>query len=298
MSNINQMSPSENFDTTVVIPAFNEVISLKEFLPELVDSCVKNCWKVIIVNDGSSDQTKSVLDHYANHDLVEIINHKVNKGYGGALKSGIMAAETDYIITIDADGQHNIEDIRKMKNYIQATDADMVVGKRDFDGNMFRTIGKKVIRFFANLLMKIPVKDLNSGMKIYRTELVQKYIKHCPNGMAFSDIITLLFIYNNHLVLEIPIKLNERKHGRSTISFKTAFSTIYEILNIVLMFNPIRVFLPAGLVFILSGIAWGIPIALEGKGISVGASLTISIGIIIIFFGLLAEQISQIRKQL
>jgi hypothetical protein len=64
------------------------------------------------------------------------------------------------------------------------------------------------------------------------------------------------------------------------------------------MFNPIRVFLPAGLVFILSGIAWGIPIALEGKGISVGASLTISIGIIIIFFGLLAEQISQIRKQL
>jgi len=99
-------------------------------------------------------------------------------------------------------------------------------------------------------------------------------------------------------VLETPIELNKRKHGKSTISYRTALNTFYEILNIILFFNPIRIFLPSGLFFILIGIAWGIPIALANKGVSVGASLSISVGILIIFFGLLAEQISQIRKQL
>lgn len=285
------------FEITLVIPAFNEGQSLQEFLPHLIEKCLKNNWKLIIVNDGSGDNTASVLNQYSTHEVLTIISHKVNRGYGGALKSGILAADTEYIITIDADGQHRIEDVCKMIDFIKKYDADMVVGKRDFDRNLYRTIGKKAIRFFARMLMKIPVEDLNSGMKIYRTELVQEYVKYCPNSMAFSDIITLLFIYNRHLVLEIPIELNKRKHGESTISYRTAITTVYEILNIVLMFNPIKIFLPAGLIFILAGVAWGIPIALANKGISVGASLSISVGILIIFFGLLAEQISQIRKQ-
>lgn len=292
------MIKQNEFETTLVVPAFNEERSLQEYMPVLLKASENNHWKVIIVDDGSTDNTKSKLNEYGSYGCFSLITHKVNKGYGGALKSGIIAADTEYVITIDADGQHKIEDVSRLIDFIKTNNADMVVGKREFDGNLYRTLGKKLIRFFARRLMVVPVEDLNSGMKIYRTELVKKYLKHCPDGMAFSDIITLLFIYNRHLVLEIPIELNKRKHGSSTISYKTAITTVYEILNIVLMFNPIKIFLPAGIFFIIAGILWGIPIALANKGISVGASLSISVGIIIIFFGLLAEQISQIRKQI
>jgi len=282
---------------TIVIPAYNEEQSLQEYMPQLLKECEKNSWKLIIVNDGSIDNTQSILKQFNTSGSFSIIRHKLNRGYGAALKSGILAVDTEYVITIDADGQHKLEDVLKMQNLIKEKDADMIVGKRKFGKNVYRNIGKKLIRFFAKMLMKIPIEDLNSGMKIYRTDLAKHYIKNCPNGMAFSDVITLLFLNNRHLVLEVPIELNSRNFGKSTINTKTAISTLYEILNIVLMFNPINFFLPAGLFFIIAGVAWGIPIALANRGISIGASLSISCGVIIIFFGLLAEQISQIRKQ-
>lgn len=285
-------------ELTIVMPSFNEEVSLTEIIQDLLNKCELNNWDLIIVNDGSTDQTYSILKKFEHSNRVKVISHKINKGYGGALKSGILGAETEFVITMDADGQHRVGDVSGLLDFIKTHNADMVVGKREYDGNHYRTIGKKAIRFFARMLMNVPVEDLNSGMKIYRTELVKKYLKHCPDGMAFSDIITLLFIYNRHLVLETPIELKNRKHGKSTINYRTAINTVYEILNIVLMFNPIKIFLPTGLVFIIAGIAWGIPIALADKGISVGASLSISVGILIIFFGLLAEQISQIRKNI
>jgi glycosyltransferase involved in cell wall biosynthesis len=283
---------------TLVVPAFNEEQSLREFLPLLLSECLINKWNLIIVDDGSQDGTLEILKQYNKANNFIIIHHKLNKGYGGALKSGILASITEYVITIDADNQHNLEDVHKMLDLIKEKEADMVVGRRNDTYNIYRTIGKKLIRFIARQLMPITIEDINSGMKIYKTELAKQYLKHCPNGMPFSDIITLLFINNRHLVLEIPIQLNKRKFGISSVNTKTAFTTLYEILNIVLMFNPIKIFLPAGLLFITAGIIWEIPIAIAKKGISVGASLSISIGIIIIFFGLLAEQISQIRKQL
>lgn len=287
-----------NIDLTIVIPAYNEEQSLKEYLPLIINECKNNNWKLILVNDGSRDNTGNILKQYGNSEVLTIINHKLNRGYGGALKSGILATDTKYLITIDGDGQHRFEDIHKMFDLIKERDADMIVGKRKLGDSIYRTIGKVLIRFFAKRLMTIPIEDLNSGMKIYRTELAKRYVKNCPDGMAFSDIITLLFINKRHLVLETPIEINQRKFGESTINAKTAVTTVYEILNIVLMFNPIKIFLPAGLFFIIVGIAWGLPIALANRGISIGASLSISTGLIIIFFGLLAEQISQIRKQL
>jgi glycosyltransferase involved in cell wall biosynthesis len=287
-----------NCNLTIVIPAYNEGQSLQENIPQLLKECLSNNLKLIVVNDGSNDNTLSILNKLSTPGVLTTIHHKLNKGYGAALKSGILAVDTEYVITMDADGQHRMKDVLKMYSCIKENDADMIVGKREFDNNFYRTIGKRLIRFIAKRLMIIPIEDLNSGLKIYKTELAKQYIKNCPNSMAFSDIIALLFINNRHLVMEVPIELNYRKYGKSTINTQTAITTIYEILNIVLMFNPIRIFLPAGLFFIICGIAWGIPIALANKGISIGASLSISVGIIIIFFGLLAEQISQIRKQL
>jgi glycosyltransferase involved in cell wall biosynthesis len=284
---------------TILVPAYNESESLKTCLDELLDFCKKNSFSLIIVNDGSKDGTKAILDEKAaGTDVLEVIHHKVNKGYGGALKSGVNAARTKYIITLDADGQHSLDDVMMLYKEIVSLDADMIVGSRKGQRNhsFYRSVGKSVIRGIAKWLVKLPIYDINSGMKIYNTELAQKYITLCPDTMAYSDIIALIFISQKHCVLERPITIKPRISGKSTISIKTAVDTVMEIMNIVVLFNPMKIFLPLSLLSILSGLAWGVPFVIQGKGVSSGMFLAIITGLIFFLLGLLAEQLSMLRK--
>lgn len=145
--------------------------------------------------------------------------------------------------------------------------------------------------------MPLPVTDLNSGFKLYRTELAKRYITVCPDSMAFSDVITLVFLSERNLVLEHPICISPRKLGQSTINIFTAFETVMQVLNIALMFNPLRVFLPVSIFCFIAGLGWGIPIVLLGRGVSVGAMLAIVTGLIFFVLGLLASQLSAIRME-
>lgn len=283
---------------TIVIPAYNEEVSLREFLPSVLQFCQDKGIKLIVVNDGSTDKTQAVLDGFASSATMLVIRNKKNTGYGGAIKKGIQAADTTYVLTLDADGQHYLEDAEKLFKEITAGDADMVIGNRKGNpgGSYYRGMGKLLIRGIARILMPLDIYDINSGMKIYDTTLAQKYLSLCPDSMAFSDIIALVFINQRHLVLETPIRIRERKGGKSTINTLTAFETIKQILNIVVLFNPMRIFFPIAVLCILGSIAWGLPIILAGRGVSVGAMLGIVTGIFFFFFGLVAEQLSLIRK--
>jgi len=286
-------------DLTIIIPAYNEEENLKLWLPALLEFVKKNSWKLIIINDGSKDKTRELLKEWETKECLTILNNKVNKGYGGAIKEGIKAAKTEYSITIDADGQHYFDDIIKLHKIIKENDADMVIGSRKGQkaGSNFRRFGKWLIRNFAKLLMPIHIHDINSGMKIYRTVLAQKYLHMYPDTMAFSDVIALVFINYRHLVLEEPIKIKERKTGESKVGLHSAFETIMEILNILTLFNPMKLFLPISVSLILFGIGWTLQFAVKGLGVSVGGSLSIISGLMVFLIGLIAEQLSSIRKQ-
>lgn len=281
---------------TIVIPAYNEEQSLTKYLQQVIDFCKQKNYKLIVVNDGSKDGTANILNALS-EPLLKTVHNKVNRGYGGAIKAGIRQADTDFVVTIDADGQHNLDDVEKLFLKAQETDADMVVGNRGKSSGTYRNMGKWLIRKIAGILMPLHITDINSGMKLYNTALAKKYLGICPDTMAYSDIILLAFIYKRHLVTEIPVTINPRTDGKSTINTMTAVDTVKEIMNIVILFNPMRVFFPVGTVLILVGIAWDIPIFLRGGGISVGAMLGIITGITFYFFGLLAQQISAFRRE-
>jgi glycosyltransferase involved in cell wall biosynthesis len=285
---------------TIIIPAYNEEESLKRFLPQLIEFCKTNSFYLVVVNDGSTDNSKNIISAiFKEYSFVRLINHKVNKGYGGAIKTGINASQTKYLITIDADGQHLLDDVEKLYKLILEKDADMIVGSRkgQKEASLFRKLGKNSIRFIAKILMPLNINDINSGMKIYNTELAKKYISLCPDSMPYSDIILLTFVYQKHLVLEEPISIKPRVAGKSTISVSTAFETIKEIMNIVVLFNPLRIFFPIAFFCISFGILWGLPFILLGRGVSNGAIITILSGIIFFTLGLIAEQLSMIRKK-
>lgn len=284
-------------DLTIIIPAYNEAAALDSFLPELLGFCREHRCRLIIVNDGSRDNTRAILDRYADEACFTPIHHKVNCGYGGAIKTGIDAARTKYLITIDADGQHRLEDVVNMYHAIIEQDADLVIGRRvGARESLYRKVGKSIIHGIARLLMQVTVEDLNSGIKIYRTDLAQKYIALCPDNMPFSDIITLVFINQRHLVSEYPVTVLPRTTGKSTISTKTAFDTVMEILHIMTFFNPMRIFLPTALFFLFFSAIWGLPIILRGEGVSVGTLFLFVTGLLFFSLGLIAEQLVLIRK--
>jgi glycosyltransferase involved in cell wall biosynthesis len=285
---------------SVVVPVYNEASSLPSLLPELVAYCRARNWSLILVDDGSTDDTPVLLKEYETSAGVTVLHHKVNRGYGGALKTGLLEADTPYAVTLDADGQHTLSDVDRLLQFTLEKDADLVVGKRGRGprSSLYRNIGKWLIRRFAGLLMPVHISDLNSGFKLYRTDLVQRYLYICPDSMAFSDVITLVFIKKRHRVLEQPITIQPRVTGKSTITTSTAIQTVMEIINIAMLFNPLRIFLPLAVLCIAFGLGWGIPIMLRARGVSVGAMLAIVTGLLCFFFGLIAEQLSAMRMGL
>ncbi len=285
---------------TIVVPVYNEQDILSLTASHLL-SLLEDEWKVIFVNDGSTDQSPTILNRIALESGAKVVHHKLNKGYGAAIKSGIQIAKTPYVITVDADGQHNYQDIHRMLELAIQTDTDMIVGNRQYGVNqdVYRSIGRWLIRCFARLMMPLKVTDLNSGFKLYKTHLAKRYLALCPDTMAFSDVITIIFTHQKHLILELPIQVNTRKGGKSKINTWTAIETILEILNAIVMLNPMKVFLPLAILSIGTGILWGTYLILRfGRGVSVGSLLAIVTGLIFFTLGLLAQQISKIRLEL
>jgi len=155
---------------TLVVPVFNEEGALGTFLPELTEYCVAHGFCLVFVDDGSSDNSAALLESFCDGEQVKVLRHKVNRGYGAAIKTGISASNTDFVVTLDADGQHRPADVDNLLQCAIQNNADMVVGKRQSGhSGIYRAIGRKLIRLIAGLLVSMPISDLNSGMKLYRT---------------------------------------------------------------------------------------------------------------------------------
>jgi len=243
---------------TIVIPAYNEAESLPLFLPKVLEHCQASNYQLIIINDASTDATPDILNAHTHHSFFTCIHHPANKGYGGAIKTGIQAAQTPYVITIDADGQHNLEDVDKILRFIQQQQADIVIGARPrkAETSWFRAIGKYLLHNITRLLLPITIDDINSGMKLYRTELAQVYIHHCPDGMPFSDSMGIVFTMEGKKVAEFPITINPRLAGESTINLTTAIRTFNNSLKFTWKYRPFNLVIGVGvlLTIVIGGI--------------------------------------------
>ena len=286
-------------ELTIVIPCYNEEENIPLFFPKLIDFIKKHDFEVIAVNDGSTDNTVSELEKFKDIPGFKVISHKCNQGYGGAIKTGLKAARTEFAITIDSDGQHRLEDVLECFSCIKKKNADLIVGARQNNhSGWYRSIGKWVIRTFAASLLKLPIRDLNSGMKCYRLAEAINYLDLCPDTMAFSDVILLLMVNDGKLVAETPITVEARTAGTSTINARTALVTIAEILNLAILLRPITTFFRLGMIFFLAGIGWGIFTYSRALTITPAAIMVIILGVLCFILGLLGEQLSQIRKKL
>lgn len=284
-------------ELTIVVPVYNEAAALPAFLAELLPFAATLPAEVILVDDGSRDGSRDILASVQG-ERVRVLHHKLNRGYGGALKTGLAAARTRYAITVDADGQHRLEDVQRLYETIRRTDADMVIGSRrgQQDASLARAVGKRLIRLLARSLMSIPVHDLNSGMKVLDTRMAQQVLHLCPDTMAYSDTIALLFINHRCLVVEEPIQVRERQGRASTIGLRDALATVRAIINMVMLFHPLNIFLPAAISVATLGLAWTARCYLINGVLSQGAAVLLLSALFTLLLGLLAEQTADLRR--
>ena len=273
-------------DIAIIIPAHNE----EEGIADVINGIkrLNAGYEIIVVDDGSTDNTYRL----AADTGVKVIRHPYNKGYGAALKTGIRNAEADIVLFMDADGQHQPSDIKKLIQYIE--EYDMVVGARTKKSkiSLLRRPGKKILSITANYLAGMKIPDLNSGFRALNKSVAQEFMHILPNTFSFSTTITLALITSGYNVKYVPIEAPKRVGTSKIKPFRDGFRFILMIVRTIALFNPLKIFLPISVLLFLSGISYLIYEVMFYVDISDTSLLLIISSLLIFFFGVLSDQVS------
>jgi len=279
---------------SIIIPAFNEEYGIKSCLESIIKEKLNEKYEVIFVNDGSTDNTQSIIESYP----VKLINHNVNKGYGAALKAGIRRATGDKIIILDSDGQHDPLDINKMVHLLEEN--DMIIGERDLSSYQVknRKTGKNIIRIIGEYLVEQKLPDYNSGFRGFDASFIKSMLHLMPNGFSFSTTSTIAFLKEGYTIGTFPITATKREGRKSSVRFaKDGSKTILLIFRIIMLFNPLKIFFPASVFVTSLGVLWGIYGIILYERFPNTALLLSIFGMFLFFFGLLADQVATLNKK-
>lgn len=247
---------------SVVVPIFEEEETLKSLIPSIIkvlrDQGIS--FEIVAVDDGSEDDSLRVLrDLKKMHpDTLKVVRHLHNKGNGASLRTGIRVAQGKLVVTMDADAQHDPEDIIKLLAEIPPY--DLVIGARteSYRGSWSRGFANRFYNWFASWLSRTEVKDLTSGFRVMRREAVLHFLPLFPNGFSAPTTTTLAFLKAGYNVAFLPIHVGKRAAGKSKINLwgdGTQFIMI--ILRMTMLYDPLRIFFPSGVVLGLLGILAG-----------------------------------------
>ena len=279
---------------SVIIPAYNEEKTIADLVTRVKK--VNQGYEVIVVDDGSSDATAE-LGSLAE---AKVISHPYNIGNGAAVKTGVRNASGDIIVLMDADGQHSPEDIPKLLEGLDRF--DMVIGARTKGSDVpaFRSFGNKVLIALASYLAEMKIDDLTSGFRAIKRERILEFLHLLPNTFSYPTTITLALLKSGYPVKWVPLRtIKRRGHGKSKIKpIRDGLRFINMMLRVVMLFEPQKIFVPASaLMLLLGGLLLLYNIVLFNS-IQESSMLLIIVGAFTFFFGLLAEQIAYIRREL
>ena len=287
---------------TIGIPAFNEEKNIAKIIVKLK----KIYDEIIVCNDGSADLTGEIAENLG----AIVINHKQNLGYGAVIniiKKKSKEIDTDILVTFDADGQHKVEDVKKVIEPIKNGDADLVIGSRFLSKTKekipeYRKIGINIITKVTNAGLKKKITDSQSGFRAYSKDLISK-LDISDMGMGIS---TEILIKTNSLgfrITEIPITIlyegktstqNPISHGTSVL-----FSTIkYTSIEHPLKFYgiPSLIFFVIGLSFTFLSIDYYMEVGRINPNITIVAAGTTAIAVILLVASVLLYSLANIVK--
>lgn len=281
---------------SIIIPAYNESAGIAATLKELITSVDLDETEIIVIDDGSLDNTAEIVSGFAE---VRLIGHTRNQGYGTAIKTGVRNAKGEIVVWYDSDGQHRPEDLKKVVEEIEKKDLDYCIGVRGKESYVEKTriFGKFVLRVLIQLFTHQKNGDFNSGLRGFKRSVLLKNLSFLPKGFGASTVTTLLMQEEGYIGGEVPITVRKRVGKSSVRQIRDGFRTIALVLSIILLFHPMRVFGNIGTIMILAGAFYGgIRALMWNGGLPVFAAVLILFGVQLFCFGLLSYQISCMRK--
>jgi glycosyltransferase involved in cell wall biosynthesis len=279
-------------ELTVVLPAHNEAGRVG-----LVVQAVRRHYpqaEVLVVDDASTDATADE----ARAAGATVLRHPYNKGNGAAVKTGLRQARGRLVVLMDADGQHDPDDIPRLLEPL--SEYDLVVGARHpaSQSSLLRRLGNGFFNALATYLTGRPIPDLTSGFRAARREVLLEFLHLLPNGYSYPTTTTLAFLKAGYSVAFVPVRSARREGGKSGIRLlRDGIRFVLIILRIATLFSPLKVFLPvsAGF-FLLSCLSAGYTIWAEGRlHIPNSAVLLFTMSVIVFLIGLVSEQIAMLR---
>ena len=281
-------------ELAVILPAFNEIEGIERTLSRVRDVLVGlDCsTEVIVVDDGSTDGTRAKAAACG----VRVVSHALNRGYGAALTTGILSTRAPAVLIMDADCSYPPDAIPRL--HAKLAQAEMVVGARALSSSgvaWTRRPAKWMLNRLASYLVGRHIPDLNSGQRVMKRDIVLKYMHLCPSGFSFTSTITLALMANGHNVVFEPIEYAPRV-GDSKMRASHFGSFILLVVRAIVLFNPLKVFLPLGaLLFAIGVIKIVQDIALWN--VSDSAVMAFLSAIVVWAVGLLADMIARLQMQ-
>lgn len=286
---------SDPIDVSVVIPAYNEEKAIGPTLDEVKAAVGPSArrYEIVVVDDGSRDRTGAEAASRG----VRVVTHRRNRGYGAALKSGVLASTGEIVLFYDADNQFDPADIEHMVD--ELADHDAALGARTSKSHapFSRRGGKKLLGWLANYLARTRIPDLNCGLRAIRRDLLLDYLHLLPNGFSASTTTTLVLLKEGHDVRFVPVTVKKRIGSSTVRPLKDGMDTALLIVRLTTLLDPFRVFGPVSGVFFLLGTALGVHYLRLGRGLSTASLFLLVSSIIIFFFGLLADQVASLRRE-
>lgn len=287
----------EHAGVSIVIPAYNEERGagpvIEEMLALLRRELANIPWEVLIVDDGSSDRTAEVIAKYESDEL-RLIRHPHNRGYGAAIKTGVNAAAHPWILITDADGTYPAKHIPELLSHRR--NFHMVVGARTGPKAavaMLRRPPKYVLRKLASYLSRQDIPDLNSGLRLMRKDILQRFENILPDQFSYTTTITLaMFSAGFHVkYLQIDYLKREGKSKIRPIADTIGFTKL--IFRTILYFDPLRVFIPAAGLFIIASLLVASISLMSGQLMDVTTVLLFTTGFQLLMMGMLADMLNR-----
>jgi glycosyltransferase involved in cell wall biosynthesis len=280
----------QKYSLSIVLPAKNESDSLKALLPQL--KLIAPSAEILVINDGSTDDTAKV----ATDAGAKVFTHPYSQGNGAAIKTGARNATGDVIIFMDADGQHNPEDIPVMLAKLDEG-YDMVVGARSVStqASQFRRFANSFYNHLATFMTGYKIEDLTCGFRAVKAVKFRKFIYLMPNGFSYPTTSTMAFFRSGFPVAYVPIHAGIR-NGKSHINMmKDGIRFFIIILRIGALFSPMRLFLPISAAVFVTGISYyAYTFTTMGRFTNMSGVLFIS-SLLIFLIGIISEQISSLH---